>query len=75
MWKTTMREHKEEKHTGSFTIREWCDHRRLSMAMFYKLDQQGLAPTTYYVGKKRCVSGEADAAWVRDREAKHNTAA
>lgn len=71
-----MREHKEEKHTGSFTIREWCDHRRLSMAMFYKLDQQGLAPRTHYAGAKRLISDEADIDWVRAREAEaENTAA
>jgi hypothetical protein len=37
--------------------------------MFYKLDAQGLAPNTYYVGTKRCVSDEADADWLRKREA------
>jgi hypothetical protein len=70
------RQRRAQQRHGSFTIREWCEHRRISEAMFYKLDQQGLAPRTYYVGKKRCVSDEADAAWVRAREAEaENTAA
>jgi hypothetical protein len=54
---------------GSFTIGEWCDYRRISRAMFYELDKQGLAPKTHNVGVKRLISGEADIAWVRAREA------
>jgi len=26
---------------GSFTIPEWCEHRRLSLSMYYKLRAQG----------------------------------
>jgi hypothetical protein len=37
--------------------------------MFYKLALQGLAPASYYVGAKRLISDEADARWVREREA------
>jgi hypothetical protein len=54
---------------ASYTIAEWCDRRRLSLAMFYKLDQQNLAPRSYYVGRKRCISDEADAEWLAAREA------
>jgi len=71
-----MREHEEAKRTGSFTIGEWCEHRRVSRSMFYKLEHQGQAPRTHYVGTKRLISDEADAAWLRDREAEQeNTAA
>ena len=52
----------------SRTVPEWCAHRRVSRAMFYKLDAQGFAPATYYVGTSRRVSPEADAAWLRARE-------
>ena len=48
------------------------------MRNVYILDAQGKAPRTYYVGAKRCVSDEADLAWVREREAEaehSNTAA
>jgi hypothetical protein len=58
---------------GSFTVGEWCDYRRISRAMFYKLDQQGLTPRSYYVGAKRLISDEADAAWMRAREAEADT--
>ena len=34
----------------------------VALAMFYKLDEQGLAPQTHYVGAKRLISGEADRA-------------
>jgi len=49
---------------GSMTILEWCQLRRLSRSMFYKLDAQGLAPQTYSVGTRRLISAEADAAWM-----------
>jgi hypothetical protein len=54
---------------GSFSIESWCKHRGLSRAMFYELDQLGKAPRTYYVGTRRFISSESDAAWLRDREA------
>jgi len=60
---------------ASYTIKEWCDRRRLSLAMFYKLDQQNLAPRSYWVGRKRCISDEADAEWVAAREAESANAA
>ena len=37
--------------------------------MFYKLDEQGFAPQTHNAGAKRLISDEADAAWLRAREA------
>ncbi len=54
---------------ASYTLDEWCDRRRISRAMFYKMDAQGKAPQTHYAGTKRLVSDEADAAWIRAREA------
>ena len=53
----------------SHSLAEWCALRGVSRSMFYKLDGQGLAPKTYNVGRKRMVSPDADAAWLRDREA------
>lgn len=69
------RQRRTIQRRGSFSIREWCEYRRISPAMFYKLDQMGLAPRSYYVGKKRCISDQADANWLRDREAEQNAAA
>jgi hypothetical protein len=42
--------------------------------MFYKLDEQGKAPKTYHVGVRRFITDEADAAWLRDREAESRVA-
>jgi hypothetical protein len=67
------KEQGQQRH-GSFTLTEWCEHRRISPGMFYKLAQQGLAPRTYYVGNRRHVSGEADAEWLRAREAESSAA-
>ena len=57
-----------QTHIGSFTVKEWCQHRRISPAMFYKMDQQGVAPRSHYAGSKRLISGEADAEWLEERE-------
>lgn len=55
--------------SASFTILEWCAHRKLSRSMFYKLEAQGLAPRTHNIGAKRLISPDADADWLRQREA------
>jgi predicted DNA-binding transcriptional regulator AlpA len=62
------------KHTelnlhDSFSVEEWCRHRKLSRASFYTLAQEGKAPRSYRVGSRRYISAEADAAWLREREA------
>ena len=54
--------------SGSMTVAEWCEYRRLSRSMAYKLWQEGRGPMTHYVGTKRLISGEADAAWLLERE-------
>jgi hypothetical protein len=54
---------------GSFTISEWCRHRRMSISMFYKLQTQGKAPATLDVGRHKTITTEADADWVRQRQA------
>jgi hypothetical protein len=53
----------------SYTLAEWCELRRISLPMFYKLDNAGRAPRTHYAGKKRLVGPEADVQWLREREA------
>ena len=64
-----MSEREKEQRHRSYTLNEWCQARRNSRAMFYKLDEQGLAPKTHNVGVKRLISPEADAEWPRAREA------
>ena len=55
--------------SASMSIEEWCAHRRVSRAAFYKMAKADLAPATYYVGSRRYVSAEADARWLAAREA------
>ena len=54
---------------GSFTIREWCTHRKVSVSFFYKMKAEGWAPDTMAAGARETISSEADAKWVREREA------
>ena len=54
---------------GSMTVAEWCEFRRLSRSMAYKLWAEGRGPVTHYIGTKRLISSEADAAWLAEREA------
>jgi hypothetical protein len=69
------RAEQERRDNGSFSIDDWCNHRRLSRAMFYELDGLGKAPRTYYVGTRRFISAESDLAWLRAREAEQEHAA
>jgi predicted DNA-binding transcriptional regulator AlpA len=73
----TLREEKRraEQCARSFTLSEWCNHRRVSRSMFYKLLKLGLAPDSYLVGNSRYISSEADAAWLADRQAESKAAA
>lgn len=67
------KDRRDRARGASFTISEWCEHRRISPAMFYKLDSAGRAPLTHRAGSRRLISAEADAAWVRAREAENAT--
>ena len=59
---------RDHKRNESFTVSEWCEYRRISRAMLYKLLAAELGPATYFVGNRRYVSSEADAAWLAARE-------
>jgi hypothetical protein len=63
------RAEQSRRDRGSFTVTEWCEYRRISRAMFYKLAEQGRAPLTHNAGAKVLISGEADAQWLAEREA------
>ena len=56
-------------YQGSKSFREWCAFRAFSLSMGYKLNAEGKGPRLAYVGNKPTVTGEADADWVRQREA------
>jgi hypothetical protein len=68
------RQRRAEQHARSFTLNEWCDHRRVSRSMFYKLQKLGSAPDSYLVGNGRYITAEADEAWLAERQAESNAA-
>jgi hypothetical protein len=53
----------------SYTLKEWCARRSISLAMFHKMRAQGGGPRTYTVGRRRFISSDADAEWLLAREA------
>jgi excisionase family DNA binding protein len=65
----TAQSRRDRERNGSFTVTEWCEYRRISRAMFYKLAEQGRAPLTHHAGAKVLISAEADARWLAEREA------
>jgi len=52
----------------AYSIDEFCKAHRISRAMFYKLDHQGLSPRVMRVGTRSIISKEAAADWRRERE-------
>ena len=52
----------------SYTIPEWCKRHRFSRAKFYDMDKRGTAPFTFWAGRCRRISEQADEEWVRARE-------
>jgi predicted DNA-binding transcriptional regulator AlpA len=54
----------------SLTIAEWCARHGLSESQYHKLRKQNRAPRALKIGSAGLrISIEADADWVRDREA------
>jgi hypothetical protein len=56
-------------NSAAFTINEWCASHGLSRATWYNLKRAGKAPRTYLAGTRERISHEADAEWVKAREA------
>lgn len=47
----------------------FCARQRISRSTYYNLKAEGKQPREYVVGKLIRISPEAEAQWVRDREA------
>jgi hypothetical protein len=54
----------------AYNVDEFCKAHRISRAMYYKLNDQGLAPRVMRVGTRALISKEAAADWRREREEK-----
>jgi len=53
----------------AYSLAEFCKRHRISVQLYYKLAQQGLAPVTFRVGTRVLVSKESAARWRAEREA------
>ena len=53
---------------GAFTIREFCQAHRISLAFYYKMKSEGWGPTEMWAGSRILISFEAATAWRRARE-------
>ena len=54
---------------AAYTIDEFCKAHRISRAHYFNIKKIGLGPREMRVGSRVTISGEAAAAWRRDREA------
>jgi hypothetical protein len=53
----------------AMTLQEFCDAHRISLAFFYELKDQGLAPDVMELGGARRITVEAAARWREKRTA------
>jgi hypothetical protein len=53
----------------SFTVDEWCAHRRIKKAHYYKLRKEGRGPRVYRDGVRPKITREADDDYIHAREA------
>jgi hypothetical protein len=61
---------------GGWSIRQWCAYRCISVTAFYKMRQNGTAPTvTHPKGGPPRIMVEADAAWLKRINSLKDTAA
>jgi hypothetical protein len=58
-----------EPQRGDYTLSDWLKKRNFSRSFFYVLRAQGKAPRHYYAGKVVRITPEADAEWLKAREA------
>lgn len=52
----------------AFSLAKFCRRHGISLQMYYKIAQQGLAPETFSIGTRVLVSKEAAARWRAKRE-------
>ena len=59
---------KAKMSTGSFSVSEWCQHRRVSKWRLYDMWKSGDGPRFHLVGTRRLISSDADAEWLARQE-------
>ena len=53
----------------AYSITEFCKRHSISRGLFYVLDQEGKAPATMSVGRRRLISKESADQWRREMTA------
>jgi hypothetical protein len=56
----------------AYTVPEFCERHRISVALFYKLRAQGKGPEVAHAGARRIVTREAAARWRAASTEAHN---
>jgi hypothetical protein len=64
-----------DKATRDPSIEGFCYRQKISRATYYNLKAAGRGPREYRVGKQVRISEEAEAEWIREREAETSTGA
>jgi predicted DNA-binding transcriptional regulator AlpA len=65
------KKYERESEAAVYTVTEFCAGHRIGRAFFYKLLQEGRAPRTMKVGRRRFISREEAARW-RERMVAEN---
>src|SRR5262245_52008950 len=53
---------------AAFTVPEFCEAHRISVAKYYEMKKEGWGPVEMEVGRRRLISYEAASVWRRERE-------
>ena len=53
---------------AAFTVPEFCEAHRISVAKYYEMKKEGWGPVEMEVGRRRLISYEAAIRWRRQRE-------
>jgi hypothetical protein len=53
---------------AAFTVPEFCEAHRISVAKYYEMKKEGWGPVEMGVGRRRLISYEAASVWRRERE-------
>jgi hypothetical protein len=53
---------------AAFTVPEFCEAHRISVAKYYEIKKEGWGPVEMEVGRRRLISYEAASVWRRERE-------
>jgi predicted DNA-binding transcriptional regulator AlpA len=52
----------------AMSVSEWCERHAIGRTVFYRMLREGKAPPTITMGRRRIITHEGSAQWLRDRE-------